>query len=45
LFGDLSKYQKSQGISISSNEVDIICNNCRHKYRFEKKDVEGEGRI
>jgi hypothetical protein len=42
IFGDLSLHQKQRGTNISSTEVDVICENCPHKYRFNKKDVEGE---
>jgi len=44
MFGDLSLYQKrDRGISISSNEVDVICDNCPHGLTFVRKEV-GEGR-
>jgi len=43
MFGDLSRHQRAQGVNVNSTEVDVICSNCRHKYRF-KKDVE-KGRI
>jgi len=45
VFGDLSIYQKDRGTNLGSNEVDIICENCPHKYRFNKKEVEGKGKI
>ncbi|MEG7978719.1 MAG: hypothetical protein NY202_02145 [Mollicutes bacterium UO1] len=45
MFGDLSRYQKKEGINVSSNEVDIICDNCPHKLRFKKELIEGKGKI
>jgi hypothetical protein len=44
VFGDLSRYQKEQGINVSSSEVDVICENCPHKLTFKKKEIEGEDR-
>jgi redox-regulated HSP33 family molecular chaperone len=38
--GDLSRQQKDRGISISGNQVDIICENCTHKYRFTRHEIE-----
>jgi hypothetical protein len=45
IFGDLSLYQKARGTNISSSEVDVICENCPHKYRFKKEVVEGKGKF
>jgi len=45
IFGDLSRYQKKEGVNISNNEADIICDNCPHKLRFKKEEVEGKGKI
>ena len=46
MFGDLSRYQRNEeGVNVGDNEVDIICDNCRHKYRFKKEQVEGKGKI
>jgi len=45
VFGDLSRYQREQGINIGNSEVDVICDNCPHKYRFTKEHVEGKGKI
>lgn len=45
-FGDLSRYQKREGVNVNNSEVDVICDNCPHKYRFTKKEVEsGKGKI
>ena len=38
MFGDLSRHQKERGTNISSSEVDIVCDNCPHKMRFEKRE-------
>jgi hypothetical protein len=43
MFGDLSLYQRERGTNLSSNQVDIICENCPHKFRFSKKEID-EGR-
>jgi len=45
IFGDLSLYQRDRGTNLSSSEVDVICENCPHKYRFKKNKVEGIGNI
>jgi len=45
MLGDLSRYQRKEGININSSEVDIICDNCPHKYRFKKEEIEGQGKI
>ena len=45
MFGDLSRHQKERGVSLSSNEVDIICDNCPHKYRFNKKELAEKGKV
>ena len=37
IFGDLSLYQRDRGTNLSSSEVDVICENCPHKYRFKKE--------
>ena len=44
MFGDLSRHQREEGIKISSNQVDIICSNCHHKYTFEKNAVGAPGK-
>jgi len=46
MFGDLSLYQRGRGTNLSSNQVDIICENCPHKFRFSKKEIdEGRARV
>jgi len=45
VFGDLSRYQKKEGINIGDSAVDIICDNCPHKYRFKKEEIAEKGKI
>jgi len=45
MFGDLTRHQKERGVNLSNNEVDIICDNCPHKYRFNKKELAEKGKV
>jgi len=46
MFGDLSFYQRGRGTNLSSSEVDVICENCPHKLRFKKKEIdEGKAKV